>query len=237
MSMYGGGFATIPAYLRDLFGTVQVGAIHGRLLTAWSAAGVAGPVLVNYIREYQIEHGVPKAEAYTVDDVHHGRAARGRLRLQPAGPAGRRAPRDRRVRGGKHRRRVKGGADDERIRTTTPVERARAQTRRGVGARRDPARVGRLAGLSEIARPVRVATFHVGILSIFPMKTMVPVCRSRMTKMNAWSMLICSSAVATTPVTVDAPAVVPVSSTVTNALLLQRTTAAAESPTFPRSSL
>lgn len=66
MSMYGGGFATIPAYLRDLFGTSQVGAIHGRLLTAWSAAGVAGPVLVNYIREYQIEHGVPRAEAYTV---------------------------------------------------------------------------------------------------------------------------------------------------------------------------
>ena len=66
MSMYGGGFATIPAYLRDLFGTAQVGAIHGRLLTAWSAAGVAGPVLVNYIREYQIDNGVPKADAYTM---------------------------------------------------------------------------------------------------------------------------------------------------------------------------
>jgi hypothetical protein len=64
--MYGGGFATIPAYLRDLFGTAQVGAIHGRLLTAWSAAGIAGPVLVNYIREYQIDHGVAKADAYTV---------------------------------------------------------------------------------------------------------------------------------------------------------------------------
>jgi hypothetical protein len=66
MSMYGGGFATIPAYLRDLFGTSQVGAIHGRLLTAWSAAGIAGPVLVNYIREYQINRDVPRAEAYTV---------------------------------------------------------------------------------------------------------------------------------------------------------------------------
>jgi hypothetical protein len=65
MSMYGGGFSTIPAYLRDLFGTMQVGAIHGRLLTAWSAAGVAGPVLVNYIREYQLNHGVAKADAYT----------------------------------------------------------------------------------------------------------------------------------------------------------------------------
>lgn len=66
LSMYGGGFATIPAYLRDKFGTLQVGAIHGRLLTAWSTAGVLGPVLVNYIREYQINRGVPKADAYSV---------------------------------------------------------------------------------------------------------------------------------------------------------------------------
>ena len=65
MSMYGGGFATIPAYLRDIFGTDQVSAIHGRLLTAWSAAGLAGPVLVNYIREYQIAHGVAPAQAYS----------------------------------------------------------------------------------------------------------------------------------------------------------------------------
>jgi MFS family permease len=64
--MYGGGFATIPAYLADLFGTQQVGAIHGRLLTAWSTAGILGPVLVNYIREYQIERGVPNAQAYNV---------------------------------------------------------------------------------------------------------------------------------------------------------------------------
>jgi MFS family permease len=64
MSMYGGGFATVPAYLKDMFGTRYVGAIHGVLLTAWSAAGVFGPVLVNYIREYQIDHGVPKAQAY-----------------------------------------------------------------------------------------------------------------------------------------------------------------------------
>ena len=66
MTMYGGGFATIPAYLRDLFGVMHVGAIHGRLLTAWSVAGVAGPVLVNYIREYQIANGVAKASAYSV---------------------------------------------------------------------------------------------------------------------------------------------------------------------------
>ncbi len=64
ISMYGGGFATVPAYLRDMFGTRYVGAIHGLLLTAWSAAGIFGPVLVNYIRQYNVEHGVPKASAY-----------------------------------------------------------------------------------------------------------------------------------------------------------------------------
>jgi MFS family permease len=64
LSMYGGGFATIPAYLRDLFGTYHVSAIHGRLLTAWSVAGVLGPVLVNYMQEYEIAHGADKAGAY-----------------------------------------------------------------------------------------------------------------------------------------------------------------------------
>ncbi len=66
ISMYGGGFATVPAYLKDMFGTRYVGAIHGLLLTAWSMAGIFGPVLVNYIREYNITHGVPKAQAYNV---------------------------------------------------------------------------------------------------------------------------------------------------------------------------
>jgi hypothetical protein len=65
-SMYGGGFATVPAYLRDLFGTRYVGAIHGWLLTAWSMAGIFGPVLVNYIREYNVTHGVAAAQAYNV---------------------------------------------------------------------------------------------------------------------------------------------------------------------------
>ena len=65
-SMYGGGFATVPAYLRDLFGTRYVGAIHGLLLTAWSMAGIFGPVLVNYIREYNVTHGVATAQAYNV---------------------------------------------------------------------------------------------------------------------------------------------------------------------------
>ena len=64
--MYGGGFATVPAYLRDMFGTQYVGAIHGMLITAWSMAGIFGPVLVNYIRQYQLDHGTPSAQAYNV---------------------------------------------------------------------------------------------------------------------------------------------------------------------------
>jgi MFS family permease len=66
LSMYGGGFSTVPAYLADIFGTEMVGAIHGRLLTAWSAAGIFGPVIVNYVREYQLNHGVPRAQVYDI---------------------------------------------------------------------------------------------------------------------------------------------------------------------------
>lgn len=66
ISMYGGGFATVPAYLKDLFGTMQVGAIHGRLLLAWSAAAILGPVLINYLRAYQIESlQMAPAQAYS----------------------------------------------------------------------------------------------------------------------------------------------------------------------------
>ncbi len=64
ISMYGGGFATIPAYLRDLFGTYQVGAIHGRLITAWSVAAVIGQALVNGLYDSRVAAGMPKAEAY-----------------------------------------------------------------------------------------------------------------------------------------------------------------------------
>ena len=67
MSMYGGGFATVPAYLRDMFGTMQVGAIHGRLLLAWSLAAVFGPSLINYLRAYQVETvGLPASQAYSI---------------------------------------------------------------------------------------------------------------------------------------------------------------------------
>ncbi|MGH3832770.1 MAG: OFA family MFS transporter [Pseudonocardiaceae bacterium] len=65
LSFYGAGFATVPAYLRDLFGTGQVGAIHGRLLTAWSVAGVLGPVIVNAIADHRIAAGVTGPGRYT----------------------------------------------------------------------------------------------------------------------------------------------------------------------------
>ena len=64
LSMYGGGFSTAPAYLADLFGTQMVGAIHGRLLTAWATAGILGPVIVNYMREYQLGLGLPREQVY-----------------------------------------------------------------------------------------------------------------------------------------------------------------------------
>ncbi|MEB3766707.1 OFA family MFS transporter [Acinetobacter sp. MD2] len=64
ISMYGGGFAAAPAYLADLFGTQMVGAIHGRLLTAWATAGVVGPVIVNNMRDYQLSLGLPASQVY-----------------------------------------------------------------------------------------------------------------------------------------------------------------------------
>src|ERR671912_3846 len=66
LSFYGGGFATIPAYLKDMFGVGEVGAIHGRLLTAWSCAGVAGPLIINAIADYQISAGRTGADLYTL---------------------------------------------------------------------------------------------------------------------------------------------------------------------------
>lgn len=66
LSMYGGGFSTVPAYLADVFGTQMVGAIHGRLITAWSVAGVIGPMLIASLRQYEINHGVPHAQVYNL---------------------------------------------------------------------------------------------------------------------------------------------------------------------------
>ena len=65
-SMYGGGFATVPAYLADIFGARYVGAIHGRLLAAWSTAGVIGPVIVNYLHDTQMAEGVSRDQIYGV---------------------------------------------------------------------------------------------------------------------------------------------------------------------------
>ncbi|MFL6587291.1 MAG: OFA family MFS transporter [Luteimonas sp.] len=64
LSMYGGGFATVPAYLADLFGTQHVGAIHGRLLTAWATAGILGPLVIGYMREHQLSLGMPPSQVY-----------------------------------------------------------------------------------------------------------------------------------------------------------------------------
>jgi len=64
ISMYGGGFATIPAYLKDLFGGYNVSAIHGRLLTAWSAAGIFGPLIVNGILDHYVDNHMNKEDAY-----------------------------------------------------------------------------------------------------------------------------------------------------------------------------
>jgi MFS family permease len=65
LSFYGAGFATVPAYLKDLFGTYQVGAIHGRLLTAWSVAGVLGPMIVNNIADHRAGNGATGPDRYT----------------------------------------------------------------------------------------------------------------------------------------------------------------------------
>ena len=85
LSFYGAGFATVPAYLKDLFGTYQVGAIHGRLLTAWSAAGVLGPLIVNAVVEAQGDVAGPSK--YTVSLHDHDRAAGHRVRRQRAHPS------------------------------------------------------------------------------------------------------------------------------------------------------
>jgi MFS family permease len=66
LSMYGGGFASMPAYLADIFGTQMVGAIHGRLITSWSVAGVVGPALIAGLRQFQINHGVAHNLVYDI---------------------------------------------------------------------------------------------------------------------------------------------------------------------------
>ncbi len=86
-SMYGGGFATVPAYLADIFGTHFVGAIHGRLLTAWSTAGIIGPVVVNYLHDTRKAQGIPPNLIYRADFLCARRHARGGLLREPFDPA------------------------------------------------------------------------------------------------------------------------------------------------------
>lgn len=64
LTMYGGGFSTVPAYLADIFGTQMVGAIHGALITAWSAAGIVGPAIIASLRQIQLDHGVARNLVY-----------------------------------------------------------------------------------------------------------------------------------------------------------------------------
>lgn len=64
LTMYGGGFSTLPAYLADIFGTQMVGAIHGRLITAWSVAGIVGPALIASLRQHELNQGIPRAQVY-----------------------------------------------------------------------------------------------------------------------------------------------------------------------------
>ena len=85
--MYGGGFATVPAYLADMFGTQFVGAIHGRLLTAWSTAGIIGPVVVNYIREAADRRRRAADVGLRCHHVYPGRLAGARAGVQSAGAA------------------------------------------------------------------------------------------------------------------------------------------------------
>jgi MFS family permease len=110
LSFYGGGFATVPAYLRDLFGTFQVGAIHGRLLTAWSVAGVAGPLIVNRFLDAD-------GRGLSAGPADHGRGAGRRVPGQPGHPPGSRALPRTGGRGGPgdHRR----GGEDLVMSTTT----------------------------------------------------------------------------------------------------------------------
>ncbi len=142
-SMYGGGFATVPAYLRDMFGTRYVGAIHGLLLTAWSMAGIFGPVLVNYIREYNITHGVAKAQAYNVtmyrDGGAAGRSALSATSLSNPCTSGFTCARSKQTPRSKAHR--YSGGNDGRY-SAKRRRRQRRQARPRLGLRRDPAGVG-----------------------------------------------------------------------------------------------
>jgi hypothetical protein len=168
ISFYGGGFATVPAYLKDMFGTFQVGAIHGRLLTAWSAAGVAGPLIVNVITESQRDGGVDGAAAVPAVAARHGRPARRRLRRQPARATGVRAlPRADRRRDDRSMATAgiggptSGTSSSAGTPTTDGRDPMSSQTSRKVdGARRPPATRPGTTAVGRARRAHRVAWDH-----------------------------------------------------------------------------
>ena len=160
--MYGGGFATVPAYLADLFGTQMVGAIHGRLLTAWSTAGILGPVVVNYMRDYQLGLGIPREQVYNQTMyILVGMLVIGlicNLLVRPVAAkyfmtdeelAERTPPRARTRRGRRGRRRG-GAASDAR---SSPLIGGA-----GLGGRRHPARVGRLHDARQCREVLQLTT-------------------------------------------------------------------------------
>ena len=174
LSFYGGGFATIPAYLKDMFGVVEVGAIHGRLLTAWSAAGIAGPLIINAIADYQIAAGRTGADLYTLSlFIMVGVLVVGfvaNLLVRPVDPRFHMEPgREEEQREGVHRlrqgrrQRIVGGERHER--TSTAGERRaillleHGPGRRAVGPGPDTAPVGRLPDAHGGSYPV-----HGGIV-------------------------------------------------------------------------
>ncbi len=151
ISFYGGGFATVPAYLRDLFGPYQVGAIHGRLLTAWAAAGVAGTAHRQRHPGHPGRAGQPGRGRLPTGADHDGLRARGRVRGEPADQAGR-LPLPR-ARVGRPRQR---GADRRGRRRPEGEPRAVLVAARRLGRRRHPARLRRLRDRDQGDRPVQL---------------------------------------------------------------------------------
>ncbi len=152
LSMYGGGFATVPAYLADLFGTQMVGAIHGRLLTAWATAGIVGPVIINYMREYQLGLGIPREQVYNQTMfILVGLLVIGlicNLADQAARPQ---MVHERRRAGAREAAGAREGACVGRRRRGREVgpRKRHGRRRAGVGGGRHPARLGRLPDAAE----------------------------------------------------------------------------------------
>ena len=172
LSMYGGGFATVPAYLADMFGTQFVGAIHGRLLTAWSTAGIIGPVVVNYIREFQLAAGVPRDQLYNTTMYILCAMLIAGLDLQLPDQAGRFEVAHER---GGGRKAAGGERQGRRVGPSRLVRhrnwRARRQGGAVLGLRRHPARLGRLEDAGERGQDILIASSDRGTRSSVPRRS------------------------------------------------------------------